>query len=294
MDDVLESLLTRPARAAVHASIVDWWAAREGDAPVALALRGGFAAGGLGWAFAAGYQAALRAMVPSLGDELAGLCVSEGRESRPRDMKTTFVDGRLDGRKTYVTLGSEAKVLLVAAVAERVGDRVSLVLVQVRVPRAGAVVTPKAALPFVPELPHAEVAFAGCEVDAVLPGDGYDVYVKPFRTLEDTYVHLALTAYLLRVARQYGWAREHVEELVGLLAAGTEIAARDPKAALTHVVLAAHLRRLRAFIAASATAWDLVDPDEATRWRRDQPLLRLADAARAARGAAAWQKLEGA
>ena len=36
MGDLLESLLTRPARAAVHASIVDWWAARESDAPVAL------------------------------------------------------------------------------------------------------------------------------------------------------------------------------------------------------------------------------------------------------------------
>lgn len=39
---------------------------------------------------------------------------------------------------------------------------------------------------------------AACPAFAeVLPGDGYDDYIKPFRTLEDVHVHLALGAFLL-------------------------------------------------------------------------------------------------
>ena len=41
--------------------------------------------------------------------------------------------------------------------------------------------------------------------DSLLPGDGYDRYVKPFRTIEDTHINAALMAWLLREARVRGW-----------------------------------------------------------------------------------------
>ena len=36
----------------------------------------------------------------------------------------------------------------------------------------------------------------------LLPGDGYDIYLKPFRTIEDIHVHAALIGYLVGVARR--------------------------------------------------------------------------------------------
>ena len=58
------------------------------------------------------------------------------------------------------------------------------------------------------EIPHAEVGLdrVRVEASAVLPGDGYADYVKPFRTIEDAHVHCALLGYL--VARHvWHWNR---------------------------------------------------------------------------------------
>ena len=81
----------------------------------ALAIAGGFAADRVGWAFASGYQAALRALVPGLShDTLAAFCVTEAEGNRPRDIRTTIVpqpDGtlRIDGSKRWTTLGPPAR-----------------------------------------------------------------------------------------------------------------------------------------------------------------------------------------
>ena len=60
---------------------------------------------------------------------------------------------------------------------------------------------------FVPEVPHAQVLMQDLRVSAsaLLPHDGYDAYVKPFRTIEDLHVTLAVLAYLLREARVRHW-----------------------------------------------------------------------------------------
>ena len=84
------------------ASLADWWArhralaAREAR-PFDQALLGGFAADRLGYAFASGYQAALRALVPDLPpDRVASLCVTERGGASPRAI-TTLLTARAEG-----------------------------------------------------------------------------------------------------------------------------------------------------------------------------------------------------
>lgn len=104
-------------------TVADWWPqwlALPADAdPATLALLGGLAADRVGWAFAAGYQAALRALRPALPrSTMAALCVTEAGGNRPRDVLTTITplpDGRVrvDGAKRWTTLGPAATLLLV-------------------------------------------------------------------------------------------------------------------------------------------------------------------------------------
>jgi hypothetical protein len=73
---------------------------------------------------------------------------------------------------------------------------------------------------FVPEVPHARLAFDGVAVahEDVLPGDGYERYIKPFRSVEDIHVTAAVLAYLLAEAGRRGWPASWRERaLIALL-----------------------------------------------------------------------------
>src|SRR6185369_10915467 len=96
---------------------------------------------------------------------------------------------------------------------------------------------------FVPEVPHAGVLFHEVRVpaSALLPGDGYERYVKPFRTVEDIHVMLAIGAYLLREARRRGWPAAFGERLVAQLALLGALSGADASAPATHLALAGGL-----------------------------------------------------
>jgi alkylation response protein AidB-like acyl-CoA dehydrogenase len=186
------------------------------------ALLGGAHADRLACAFAAGYSEALRALVPDL-EGIAALSATEAEGNHPRAIRTRLepaADGfRLTGTKKWATGAAQAAALLVVA---SIGDdpttgRNRLRLVRVPTSAPNLVIRSSAA-PFVPEIEHAEIELAGVEVpaDAVLPGDGYDDYVKPFRTVEDLHVHAALVGYLLTLARVRTFAPSLVEELADL------------------------------------------------------------------------------
>ncbi len=57
----------------------------------------------------------------------------------------------------------------------------------------GAVSGARAGTRFVPEVPHARVQLNDVRLDAaaLLPGDGYQAYVQPFRSIADMHVTLA-------------------------------------------------------------------------------------------------------
>jgi acyl-CoA dehydrogenase len=257
-----------------------WWdatavsRAREATT-IDRALVGGALADRMGFAFAGGYSEALRALVPGL-DGITALCATEEGGNQPRAIKTTLVGNAVTGKKKWATAASDASALLVvASIGEQDGKNRLRV---VRVPaNARGVTLRMTSAPFVPEIPHAEVELDGAIGD-VLPGDGYDDYLKPFRTVEDLHVHAALAGYLAGVARRYHFA---VEPALALAAATRGLADADVKAPATHLALAGLIEEAARVVAAIEAAWP--DGEERQRWQRDRALLQVAGKARAAR-----------
>lgn len=278
-----------------------WWAqhldfAKDFHKSSDVALVGGFLADRLGWAFASGYQAAGEA---AFGAHLTGarrptaLCATEAGGAHPRAIATTLVDGRVDGTKAFVTLGPFAERLLVVASTGEVDgqNQLKVALVDARHPGVSLHATPE--LPFTPELPHASVELRDVPALIVLPGDGYTAYLKPFRTIEDTHVHLALCGYQLQVARRCGFGADLVAALAAQALALTAIARRDPASPATHVALGGAIASAETLIERCAPAWSQVDGVVHARWTRDQGLLRVAGGARARRLEVAWARLKG-
>ena len=120
----LDHCLSAPTAVPPLDSVDRWWPgwaalAAQPSSPMALALLGGFAADRVGWAFAAGYQSALRALVPSLPMQaLAAFCVTEEGGNRPRDIRTLITPDagggfEVSGAKRWTTLGPQGTLLLV-------------------------------------------------------------------------------------------------------------------------------------------------------------------------------------
>ena len=124
MNPALDTCLRAATDVPTRASVAEWWPRwRDGAAraatPAAQALLGGFDADRVGWAFASGYQAALRALLPDLpADAVAAFCVTEEGGNRPRDIHTRLTplaDGSvsIDGAKRWTTLGPDSSLLLI-------------------------------------------------------------------------------------------------------------------------------------------------------------------------------------
>jgi alkylation response protein AidB-like acyl-CoA dehydrogenase len=265
--------------------------------PAARAVIAGLHAPNLAFAFAAGYECAIARLV-GRDDEFAALCVSEHGGNRPRHMQCHLVaDGeawRLDGEKSYVTGGTHAAALYVAASCgeDSTGrKRIRLVRVDARAP--GVSIRRLPDLAFVPELPHAAVSFTGVRVEqaALLPGDGYERYVKPFRSVEDVHVELALVGHMLRQTRAITGSEALQARLLGQVALLRAIAAMPPEEPATHLLLAGNRHIFEELLAALEAAWESGNPAFWTRWQRDRALLKVAGTARDARTAKAWEQM---
>ncbi len=276
-------------------------AAARGGATIDLAIDLGFAADRVAWAFAGGYQAALRALVPDLApDAIASLCVTEQGGNRPRHVQTTLTgDGAggfvLDGHKRWTTLGPASTTLLVVARAGGSDDRPLLRVARIDAHATGVTIERQPDTPFVPEVPHASVRLDQVRVaaDALLDGDGYERCVKPFRTIEDAHVTAAIVAYLLAEARRRAWPVAFRDRAVATLASLRDAGADDPSSPETHAALGGALAFALALARdADALFGDAPGDAEAARFRRDAPLLSVAAVARARRSERAWERLE--
>lgn len=249
-----------------------------------------------GAAFLAGYHAAMGALVPSLGsDHRAALCATEDAGAHPRAIETRLVESAggytLDGVKRFVTGGRDADVLVVLATAGVTEDgRNRLALVTLPARTAGVTFDDMPELPFVPDVSHASVTFAGVKVapEARLAGDGWTDYVKPFRTIEDLHVQAAVTAWLVGVVRRGDGDRALVERLVAHAASLLALADADRESPATHVALAGAFANLQAILDAMDTWWKVAPDDLRAMWERDRRLLRVASNARAQRLERAW------
>jgi acyl-CoA dehydrogenase len=240
-DDVLGHLLRASPETAECPDVARWWPAyrelaRTWKNPMDRAIVAGFASDRVGWAFAGGYQCALAALFPGLPEEsLAALCVTEEEGNHPRAIRATLRRAahgwRLDGTKRWTTLGPQGALFLVLARdAEVEGERPALRVARVPSDAPGVRVEPMPPARFVPEVPHARLAFEHVALadEALLPGDGWALYAKPFRTVEDAHVNAAVIGYLVREARRLAWPQGWVARAAALLLALRALAAEDP------------------------------------------------------------------
>lgn len=299
--------LLAPRRHAVEcATVADWWPrwraiAATHRSPFARAVAGGAEADRLRWAFASGYQAALRALVPSLPDEtIAAFCVTEAEGNFPRAIHATLTpEGsgfRLSGEKRWATLGPGGGLFIVVA-REAGSDAARPFLKAVRVESGmpGLSVVEMPPTGFLPEVTHAKVRLDNVRVEApaVLEGDGYAQYTKPFRTIEDIHVHAACIAWLVAEARRRGWPAAWAERALMLLHALAGIAKLDPRAPSTHIALGGALATGEGLVLEADALWAIAAEDPAAlRWARDRSIFGVAGKARAQRLAAAWARLD--
>jgi alkylation response protein AidB-like acyl-CoA dehydrogenase len=305
---MLPQLPASRAAAAPCESVRDWWPrhraiAAEHPETILQAIVGGFVADRVGWAFASGYQAALRALVPDLpADRICALCVTEEGGNAPRAIRCTIRRSGgallLHGAKRWSTLGADGALFLVAARdADAAGERPALRVARVASTLPGVTVERMPPARFVPEVPHARLRFDDVELPdaSLLPGDGWDEYVKPFRTVEDIHVQAAVLAYLMREAARLSWPEHWIERLSALLAALTKISDMPAAHAETHVALAGALAIGAGLIEETEAFWKSAATDPAAlRWARDRELLEVASRARAQRARRAWESLRAA
>jgi acyl-CoA dehydrogenase len=298
---LLRRLLADEPTPSVTATLDAWWSrhrlapALEGP-PIESAILGGFTADRVGFAFAAGYHAALRVLVPTLPrDHLVGLCATEAGGVHPRAIETRLDGGRLRGTKSFATLAPFAdELLIVASTGVSDDGKNRLRLVRIAREQPGVDVRPLLETPFTPEVPHAEVVLdVAVRDDDVLPGDGWDDYLKPFRTIEDLHVHGAMLGHLVALARRAKMERALIEELTTLVVATHGLATSDPRDPAVHVAvggtIAATARALGTF--ASALAGSELGADIKERFERDRRLLGVASKPRALRLESAWRAL---
>jgi alkylation response protein AidB-like acyl-CoA dehydrogenase len=249
-------------------------------------------------AFAGGYQAALRALVPSLPEgALTAFCATETGGNHPRAIETRLSPAgagfTLGGAKRWSTMGPLADVLLVVASAgiEESG-RNRLCVVRVEAAARGVSIATMPPTRFVPEVPHAVIDFQSVAVEAgaVLPGDGYARYLKPFRTIEDIHVHAATMGYGLSAARRNRFPDAAAERITASLLTARTLAALDPSAPETHLALAGHLAEDARLLDDLADAWSTVPAPERERWERDRALFgSVAGPVREQRRRRAWE-----
>lgn len=302
--DVLRLLLGDPPHPSVlsdDAGIDGWWALHQRVAQpyattVGRAFAAGFAMDRLGYAFASGYTEALTHLVPTLEGHRAALCATEKGGGHPRAMETRLEEVedryRLVGEKSFVTLGAHAQELLVVAcIGTDDHERKKLRLVRIPKDRDGVRLVEGPASPFVPEIPHARLLLEGARVgrDEVLPGDGYEDYVKPFRTVEDLHVMAASIGYVAQAMRRVEAPREQLEALGELATSCFALALAEPLDAAVHVALGGAWKRFRVLV--SELPWDRTDELTRTRYERDRALFDVAGAVRRQRLDTAWGRL---
>ncbi|WP_394829433.1 acyl-CoA dehydrogenase family protein [Pendulispora albinea] len=307
---LLHHLLTAPMPPAAGEAIASLEAlrARTREAAAAFpvpfdcAAVTAFASDRVAFAFAAGYQAALHTLLPALPTDVAvSLCATEEGGAHPRAIATRLEAADegfvLRGKKRWSTFAPAADALLVvASVGADEGGKNRLRLVRVDAKAEGVRIDPMPPTPFAPELPHAELTLEGVRIrgEDVLEGDGYDRYLKPFRTIEDLHVFGALIAHVLGVARALSWPHDIALELAASLVTFRAMALSDPTAPELHIALGGALAHIRALLDRATPLFGAAPDETRTRWERDRALLGIAGTARAKRLQAAWAALDGA
>lgn len=278
------STLLGPLPRSQHTEISKWFAelseSTAGTQSCEMAIYGGRLAATPGLAFLAGYQAALRALVPSAPQGIGALCLTEQGSSKAADMQTRLLDGHITGRKDFVIGGNAAQWLIVLARDEAEQQAPHLTAVLVATENTGVTLQAGPALAMLPDMPHSSVQFqqAHCHV---LAGDGWNDYSKAFRTLEDAHVLAALCAWLYGQSLLDQWPQELKLQLLGVLAGLKETLQQSHTEAATHLLLAGLLAQFADLQAQITQAFNTYScQTTAQAWQRDKVILEIARNAR--------------
>ncbi|WP_350648985.1 acyl-CoA dehydrogenase family protein [Pseudomonas sp. HY13-MNA-CIBAN-0226] len=250
--------------------------------PFELAVAGGRLMATPGLAFLVGYQAALRMLWPSAPLSLGAMCATEQRSLRVADMQTRLGDLRLSGRKDFVTAGNAADWLLVAARSEQPGEAPRLSLAVVYPGEPGVSLEHLPSIPLMPDIGHCRLVLENAQCE-LLAGDGWDAYVKPFRTLEDIYVLSAVTAWLYGIGQDSAWPQSLQLRLLALLAGCAEVSRQAPNNPAGHVLLGGLFAQFDGLKVEIGLALADGPPHWAAMWQRDQAVMDLAAVARGKR-----------
>jgi hypothetical protein len=281
-----QTLLKRRERLPANPDLAEGFATllQQLDAvtPFELAVAGARLMATPGLAFLVGYQAALRMLWPSAPLSLGALCATEQRSLRPADMQTRLTDLRLSGRKDFVTAGDAAEWLLIAARSEAPGESARLSLAVVFPDEPGVRLEKLPEIALIPDISLGRLFLdnALCEL---LAGDGWDAYVKPFRTLEDVYVLSAMTAWLYGIGQDSDWPQALQLRLLALLAGCAEVSRQEPNNPAGHVLLGGLFAQFEGLKTEIDQALADGPPHWAAMWQRDRLVMDLAAGARGKR-----------
>jgi acyl-CoA dehydrogenase len=273
------------------------------EEPIDCAIMGGFIGDRTAYAFASGYKTALYCLMPSLPlDQIVALCVTEEGGAHPRAIhaKLEEVAGhsdsgsrwRMSGIKRFATMADEADLFMVAAsmgIDSEGKNHIRLVLIERDA--KGITVEPMDDIPFIKEISHGVIRLENVEVEEsqLLPGDGYERYIKPFRTIEDLHVLAAILGYLFRVASLYDWPRSCTEQMLSLLVSVRALALADPAAPEVHIAIGGFQKQMDDFLITVEPYWSQTDEETRAGWERDSALMQVAGGdARAKRLERAW------
>ncbi|MBN1531763.1 MAG: acyl-CoA dehydrogenase family protein [Spirochaetes bacterium] len=271
-------------------------AAPSWDDTADSAVAGGFLADRLAYAFASGYQAALRRMMPSLPEgSFASFCITEEGGGHPAAiiarMERRGGGYVINGSKRFITMADAADTLLVAASTGINSDGRNMIRVaKVGRGNPGVSVEQMPKLKFIPEVGHCVIHLreAAVSEDEVLDGDGFSRYIRPFRTVEDIHIFAAVTGHLFRIACLHGWDSALMERMLSLLTAIRGLAGDSPEAPHVHIALAGLQGHFDRLVDVIEPLWEKVDEETRTRWIRDRALLKVAGNARKMRIQKAW------
>lgn len=260
----------------------------DAGSTVARAVRGAARADRLGYAFVAGYFAALDALDPDGVGRTACVAATEVAGVHPRAIEATLSPAggsfTLRGQKTFVTLADVADDLLVVARRPEGGAQARARIVAARIPadRDGVRIEVRPPTPFAPEVPHARVLLEDVEVheEEVLPGDGWDDWLRPFRTVEDTHVLAAAAAYLVALAAAADRLGDVGAELAAVIAIALGVEREGWSRPGAHLALEGAFRLMRESHRRLVAGLPDAHGDERRRLERDAPLLGVAEAAR--------------
>lgn len=255
------------------------------------AILGGFLADRMAYAFIAGYESALQKMLPNLPkNPITSLCVTEKEGTHPKLIKTTLLQKQstepkwvLSGHKTFVTCAKAVELLLVLASTgqdQKGNNQLKLVLIDAKTP--GIEMTLHPSLSFLPEITHGSVTFEQVKIPTsqILEGDGYANYVKPFRTIEDIHLFLAMMGYFFRLSLVYKWSEVFHEELLHCLFQVRNLALLPADSSLVHLLFGGVLSHFFKLSDQMDLFLKQSDANVHQNWTRDRKFFRLAEASR--------------